>query len=66
MRLISVLSFFIKVEVILSLRIASLLIPVSDESLRLVLAGVVGSLLNYEVTVHFQSYNIYKRPTNST
>jgi hypothetical protein len=59
MGLIDIFSLLVEVEVVLALRVASFFVPVPDKGFGLEFAGVVGGLLNYEVTVHFQSYNIY-------
>ena len=46
------LPLLVIVEVVRSLGITSFLVPVADQSLSLELAGVVGSLLYDEVTIH--------------
>lgn len=59
MGFIWILPFLVEVEVVGFLGVATLLVPVTDECLGFIFAGIVRGLLDDEIPVHLLSYNYY-------
>jgi hypothetical protein len=54
-----ILPLLVEVEVVGFLRVATFLVPVTNECFGFIFTGIVGGLFDDKISVHLLSYNYY-------